>query len=158
MSDNESYFVFYYEGEQHVLDVPDWARAKDAAKRILREDGDVTETDHRYGRIELQLGGEMEHHDDYEEVWVSVQPPAPPCEPDEEHEWDTPHELLGGNESCPGVYGHGGGVMYTEVCVKCGTSKHVDTWAQDRATGRQGLLSIRYEERQYEDWAFKRGD
>ncbi|RLG43972.1 MAG: hypothetical protein DRN81_05510 [Thermoproteota archaeon] len=43
------------------------------------------------------------------------------------HEWHNPHELLGGLEENPGVWGHGGArITVTEVC-RCGARRTVDS-------------------------------
>lgn len=60
----------------------------------------------------------------------------PDCESGEGHDWQSPHDIVGGIVENPGVSGHGGGVTVTEVCMRCGCGRHTDTWAQDRATGR----------------------
>jgi hypothetical protein len=39
----------------------------------------------------------------------------------------------------------GAGVVYTEACERCGCLRTVDTWAQDRCTGEQGLTSTQYD-------------
>lgn len=64
---------------------------------------------------------------------------------DDGHRWRSPHELLGGLKENPGVWGHGGGVIVTEVCMRCGCQRTTDTWAQDRTSGQQGLTSVEHE-------------
>lgn len=61
-----------------------------------------------------------------------------------EHNWQSPHEIVGGCKESPGVRGHGGGVIICEVCMHCGCERETDTWDQDPETGRQGLTSVRY--------------
>jgi hypothetical protein len=78
-------------------------------------------------------------------VTVAVQPPEPDCADDRGHRWHAPHELVGGLEENPGVWGHGGGVISKDVCRFCGVVRTVDTWAQDPETGEQGLESYSYE-------------
>lgn len=79
-------------------------------------------------------------------VTVSIDPDEPECEDGEEHDWQSPYEVLGGLKENPGVWGKGGGVVCKEVCARCGAYKITDTWAQDRSTGQQGLTSVRYED------------
>lgn len=72
-----------------------------------------------------------------------------PCEPDctaQAHHWARPHAVVGGLEENPGVWGHGGGVITTEVCEHCRVQRITDTWAQDPETGEQGLVSLCYRE------------
>jgi len=81
---------------------------------------------------------------------IRIDPRAPKC-CGGEHDWRSPHAIVGGLKENPGVHGHGGGVIITEVCMHCGCERVTDTWAQDRATGRQGLESVAYEARKYAD-------
>jgi len=74
---------------------------------------------------------------------AEVEPDEPECSADE-HDWCSPIEVVHGCVENPGVYGHGGGVIITEVCRHCGIYRETDTWAQDRSSGRQGLESIAY--------------
>jgi hypothetical protein len=74
-----------------------------------------------------------------------------------EHDWQSPHEVVGGCEENPGVHGHGGGVIITGVCAHCGKYKITDTWAQNPETGEQGLTSVEYEDadERSEQWLLK---
>ena len=76
-------------------------------------------------------------------VSVVIQPDEPDCTAPE-HDWQSPEEVVHGCKENPGVYGHGGGVIITEVCRYCGTYRVTDTWAQDEYTGEQGLHSVAY--------------
>lgn len=73
----------------------------------------------------------------------AVEPDEPECSEDE-HDWRSPHDVVGGVEENPGVHGHGGGVVIHEVCRHCGCHKITDTWAQRMDTGEQGLTSVTY--------------
>ena len=79
----------------------------------------------------------------YRRVRVAVEPDEPACSADE-HDWQRPVALVGGIESNPGVWGHGGGVTIQEVCMTCGCGKKTDTWAQDMEDGVQGLTSVTF--------------
>ncbi len=81
---------------------------------------------------------------DAEDHTVAVEPEEPDCTSNEGHDWQTPHDLLGGCRENPGVRGHGGGVTCKEVCVNCGAYRTTDSWAQDPVTGEQGLDSVAY--------------
>ncbi len=71
----------------------------------------------------------------------------PDCSGDDGvHDWQSPIELVGGIKENPGVWGNGGGVIITEVCMCCGCKRVTDTWAQRPDTGEQGLTSVSYEE------------
>lgn len=82
---------------------------------------------------------------------VQVDPEEPDCSSDTGyHDWQSPHALVGGCEENPGVHGHGGGVIISEVCMHCGCGRTTDTWAQNRETGEQGLESVEYEPGEYD--------
>ena len=82
---------------------------------------------------------------------VSIYPEEPDCiEGRIRHRWESP-QWLGGCDENPGVWGHGGGVIITEVCRHCGCKKMTDTWAQNPTTGEQGLESISYEPDAFSD-------
>jgi hypothetical protein len=76
---------------------------------------------------------------------VAVHPPEPSCD-ECEHEWCSPLSVVGGHRDNPGVFGHDGGVIIREVCRHCAAYRVTDTWAQNPATGEQGLESVTYEE------------
>lgn len=80
---------------------------------------------------------------------VTIQPQEPECDASDEHEWSSPHSIVGGLKENPGVWGHGGGIICKEVCQKCGCGRTTDTWAQNSDTGEQGLRSVSYQPREY---------
>ncbi len=75
---------------------------------------------------------------------VAMAPPEPPCIDGGEHEWASPHEIVGGCRENPGVTGHGGGVIIREVCTRCGCGRTTDTWAHCSSCGAQGLTAVAY--------------
>lgn len=85
--------------------------------------------------IEDESGEELSH------IVETVRPLYPACgdggltEDPNEHEWDSPYEIVGGIRENPGVWGHGAGVRIIEVCSRCGAQREIDTWADD---GRGG--------------------
>lgn len=76
---------------------------------------------------------------------ISRNPEEPDCAFEIEHEWVSPHEILGGLEENPGVWGHGAGTVCKSICKHCGEYMITDSWAQNPATGEQGLYSIEYQ-------------
>lgn len=76
---------------------------------------------------------------------AQLDPPEPDCEGNHTHDWQSPHDIVGGIKENPGVWGHGGGVTIREVCLHCGCGRLRDTWAQRSDTGEQGLESITYD-------------
>lgn len=97
--------------------------------------------------IAVRVRCEETGEDDSDTVTLNEEEPS--CESGEEHRWQSPHCLVGGLTENPGVHGHGGGVIITEVCLKCGCKRVTDTWAQNPETGEQGLRSVSYEEDHY---------
>lgn len=89
---------------------------------------------------------------------VTLDPEEPDCE-QSAHDWRSPHSVLGGCETNPGVWGSGGGVTIREVCSHCGVYRVIDTCAQRSDTGEQGLRSTRYEDADAESlaWVASRG-
>lgn len=81
---------------------------------------------------------------DRESQTVSKDEDEPECDADE-HDWRSPHKLLGGLKENPGVWAHGGGVVIKEVCAHCGRYRVTDTWAQGPG-GEQGLREVKYED------------
>lgn len=80
---------------------------------------------------------------------IAIDPTEPECVDGGDHDWQSPHELVGGCESNPGVWGSGGGVRMQTVCMHCGCARTADTWAQDPTDGEQGLTSTSYEPSKY---------
>lgn len=99
--------------------------------------GDVAETFWVRARIEGADGEGVS-------IGVAIEPTVPKCRGGETHDWQSPHEIVGGLKENPGVWGHGGGVIICECCMRCGCQRKTDTWAHDRATGEQGLESVAY--------------
>ena len=94
--------------------------------------------------VEDLLSERRGYYDISENRKIQIDPEEPDCIESEGHDWQSPMDLVGGCKEAPGVYGHGGGVTVTEVCVRCGCGRHTDTWAQDPSDGEQGLESVRY--------------
>lgn len=89
------------------------------------------------------IGSTSIDEDDLDSFDISVEPDEPSCSSDE-HDWTSPHDIFGGLEENPGVFGNGGGVIIKEICSHCNTTKTTDTWAQNPMNGKQGLCSVKY--------------
>lgn len=128
--------------------------ARDAAQEYV-DDGDWGEvTGTKWITVYVQqVDDDGNEIGDRERIKIALEPDEPSCidSRGDDHDWRSPIELVGGCRENPGVYGHGGGVIITEVCMYCGTERTVDTWAQDRSDGEQGLESVRYEEGKFAD-------
>ena len=118
----------------------------DAVATAHDSDGDPACEDH----AEVPGGG-VDLHPlavDTETAWehhrIAIEPIEPDCVDGEDHDWQAPHEIVGGSEDNPGVWGSGGGVLIERVCVHCGCARTIDTWAQDPTDGEQGLESTKY--------------
>lgn len=96
--------------------------------------------------------GKVVHDEDRECFTVEIDPEEPECT-EEKHDWCSPHDVVGGIKENPGVWGNGGGLIINEVCRHCGCLKTIDTWAQRRDNGEQGLSSVIYDDgnHQYRD-------
>jgi hypothetical protein len=100
----------------------------------------------------VQVSIAEEYGNIVDEFKVAIDPVMPECNHlSSKHNWQSPIDLVGGCEENPGVFGHGGGVFITEVCLRCGCERTIDTWAQDRTDGEQGLRSVSYERGKYEE-------
>lgn len=78
--------------------------------------------------------------DDVDTVTVAIDPVSPACAR-AEHSWQSPHALVGGCETNPGVWGDAGGVTTHEACVHCGCQRITET--------KRGLTSIEYHGEHY---------
>lgn len=119
--------------------------AEEAAREYVEGGGLTAEGATWWAHVSVEMDDET-----VETIRVPVHPTEPRCTSGEGHDWQTPHELVGGLRDNPGVFGSGGGVKLHEACVRCGCGKVTDTWATDPVDGRQGLESVRYELRRYE--------
>jgi len=81
---------------------------------------------------------------------VELAQEEPECTHDDEHDWRSPHSVLGGCESNPGVWGNGGGVIIREICRHCGCLRTTDTWATDPQDGTQGHRTVTYEQQPHD--------
>jgi hypothetical protein len=133
-----------YREEGHSEILPGMLTADDA--REAAEDlaaggdyGEVTETIRVRWWVSCELTGEEDSGR------VEIDPEEPDCADGHEHDWRTPHSVVGGCKESPGVWGHGGGVTCKGVCARCGAYRITDSWTQDRSTGEQGLDSTSYE-------------
>ena len=100
--------------------------------------------DDRQSTLRIQVRARCVETGDEDSDTVVIDPAEPECADGCEHDWCSPHDVVGGLRENPGVYGHGGGVISTEVCSHCGAYRTTDGWATDRADGTQGHTEISY--------------
>lgn len=75
-------------------------------------------------------------------VEVGENQPEPECTEDS-HDWQTPHDIVGGLKENPGVWSLGGTTMtYHSVCSHCGLHRHETTYGAQRNPGQ--LDKIKY--------------
>ena len=138
------------EGASQPIEADDLQDALEQAEEWVRDgDWDVsggTIWVHAYLTV-IDDDGEISGH----RITAQIDPESPLCDDGQEHDWQAPYSIVGGIKENPGVWGHGGGVMITEVCMICGCERVTDTWAQDPETGEQGLDSVQYEGSKYAD-------
>lgn len=133
----------------------DGMSAEDAAQEYVNG-GDWGDRDHTMWftiytwREGIDENGEIVRWDEDTHT-ITLDPDEPDCKDGQEHDWQSPHEILGGIEENPGVWCHGGGVIIREVCMHCGCERATDTWAQNPETGEQGLRSVAYTANKYAD-------
>ncbi len=133
------------EGGEDAIEASSLAEAIELARDWAR-DGD-------YGDQTRTVWVQVDVEGDDGSEWggtVAIDPDEPECRGGEEHDWQSPHRLLGGLADNPGVLGHGGGVICSYVCMRCGCGREDDSWAQDPQSGRQGLASVEYHVAQYD--------
>jgi hypothetical protein len=122
----------------------------DAAASTFASEGEAEREAEDLRAYVRQEQAEREHDGGHYGEW-EVRVEAIDIELPHDHDWQSPHALVGGLKENPGVRGHGGGVVIHEVCVHCGTLRVTDTWAQNPSTGEEGLESVRYEAGKYAD-------
>lgn len=87
---------------------------------------------------------------------VTIPMDEPECVGGRGHDWASPYDIVGGIKENPGVWGHGGGVICREVCLRCGCGRTTDTWAGDGCGGH--TEEVTYESGQHLDALQERRD
>lgn len=131
--------------------------AIDACREWLAggEYGEITRTLRVHGRAVLTwIDEDGDECEDSVSVVVEIDPEEPACADSRDHDWQAPHELLGGLRDNPGVFGHGGGTIIKRVCAHCGAYRIYDSSAQDPCDGSQGHEATEYREADEESRAW----
>lgn len=136
--------------EAHDYDTITASSVEDAL-REARSNVDRSNYDGAEGTIWIDVRVHCELTGEELSGTVQLDEDEPDCEDGEEHDWQSPHSIVGGIEENPGVWGNGGGVMIHKVCMRCGCGRKTDTWAQRQDTGEQGFESVSYEPGEYAD-------
>jgi hypothetical protein len=111
----------------HVYDSTVATSAEDALE-TARDNVDRGNYNDAEGTLWIDVRVHCRETDESESGTVQLDEDEPECS-DLEHSWQSPIELVGGIKENPGVWGHGGGVIITEVCMHCGCKKITDTCA-----------------------------
>jgi len=131
------------DGHEYATETASSAAVALAMARENVDRGNYNDTE---GTIWIDVNVSCKETGESESDTVQLDEDEPDCESDGGvHNWQSPIELVGGIKENPGCWGHGGGVIITEVCMHCGCKKTTDTWAQRPDTGEQGLTSVSYE-------------
>jgi hypothetical protein len=124
-------------GASEIIEADDLESAVEAAKEWASEGS----YDERV-MVSVYVQGiddDGEDTDEYEsaEVEAGPEPEAPECADGEEHEWESPHEIVGGLKENPGVWSKGGTTMtFHSVCCHCGAHKHETSYGSQRNPGQ----------------------
>jgi len=79
-----------------------------------------------YGYLDAEVAPYVDGEPDYDasemrEIIVGDPEPEPDCDDNDDHDWQSPHKVVGGLDSNPGVWSRGGSQIATqEVCAHCG--------------------------------------
>ena len=139
-------FTRPFQADDGNCEVTIQAKTAAEAAEIYVADGDYPDEDTTHW-ISVQVwSGIDEDGDRIDADWhkVAVEPTEPECT-EGEHDWQSPHALVGGLSDNPGVFGDGGGVRWIEVCVCCGAGRYGGNWGTDRVDGEQGMDWTGYE-------------
>jgi len=108
-----------------IEEAEDWAGDGDYDERVIV-------------RVEIQeLGGNWDSETITVEAGPLPQPPETECgTEDDDHDWTSPFDIVGGCRDNPGVWSKGGTRMvFAYVCSRCGLRKTVDHAGEQRNPG-----------------------
>lgn len=109
-----------------IEEARDWAEDADYEERVM-------------ARVHInELGGDRDSETIEVEAGPLPQPPETDCgTEDDDHEWTSPYDIVGGCRENPGVWSKGGTrVIFQYVCSRCGLSKTVDHAGEQRNPGQ----------------------
>ena len=141
----ETRFRVWDDGNSEIIEAEDMDAAKETAEEIW-QDGSWDNKIYIDVYIQ-QLDFDDEPIGDMDEIEVECgeEPPEPDCADGEEHEWESPHELVGGLTENPGVWSTGGTTYVTKtVCKNCGIYRTETEYGSQRKP--QQCDKIEYED------------
>lgn len=103
------------------------------------------------GTLFVEVGVYCEETEESNYTTIVLPPKEPSCRLNSDHDWQSPHAIVGGLPENPGVWGHGAGVLIKECCINCGCQRITNTWDYDPNTGIQGYETITYNPEYYLD-------
>lgn len=133
------------QGREWILE-GDWSDFQGTLDCVVREivRYDDSEDDGDAGQIDERATADGQSYDCSAEV-TAEEPDCDEAE-DDEHDWQSPYEVLGGLKENPGVWGSGHGqVKITVVCAKCGIYRTTDYGATQSSNGQQ-MTRVDYRE------------
>lgn len=142
-------FRVWDDGNSEIIEAEDMDAAKEMAEEIW-QDGSWDNKIYIDVYIQ-QLDFDDEPIGDMDEIEVECgeEPPEPDCADGEEHEWESPHELVGGLTENPGVWSTGGTTYVTKtVCKNCGIYRTETEYGSQR--NPQQCDQVEYEDSDYE--------
>jgi hypothetical protein len=91
-----------------------------------------------------RMGGDEVGDREWATVEVGEDPPEPECSEADGHDWQRPHEIVGGLSENPGVWSAGGTTMtFHSVCANCGLHKHETHVGAQRNPGQLDTVEYR---------------
>lgn len=86
---------------------------------------------------------EMTFPQEWKTIEIGEDPPEPECTEDA-HDWQAPHNIVGGLKENPGVWSLGGTTMtYHSVCSHCGLHRHETRYGAQRNPGQIDKIEYR---------------
>lgn len=125
------------DGASDTIEADDMESAKEAAADLWQDGSWDSKC-----LVDIRVAELDEDGDETGEVdWVQVEcgddPVAPDCTDDDGHEWVSPHSVVGGLDSNPGVWSKGGTTIVTrQVCQHCGLYRRETSYGAQRNPGQ----------------------
>jgi len=142
-------------GDEHVSDTTVQADSLEDALELARDWARDGSWDHRCEvdvfAVELDPladdGRDRRGAEVGDRAWTTVEvgedPPEPECSEDE-HDWQAPHDVVGGLRENPGVWSAGGTTMtFHRVCAHCGLHRHETCHGAQRNRGQLDTIEYR---------------
>jgi hypothetical protein len=143
-------------GDEHVSDTTVQADSMEDALELARDWARDGSWDHRCEvdvfAVELDPladdGRDRRGAEVGDRTWTTVEvgedAPEPECSEADEHDWQAPHDVVGGLRENPGVWSAGGTTMtFHRVCAHCGLHRHETCHGAQRNRGQLDTIEYR---------------